>query len=674
MSLRQEKIILPSAGFHGESTLPPVKLNCSPVYVNHTDEDDGLFLNYGFIGNSYPYRHQDMYDRELNPTEYEGVILENKYLKATFLPQLGGRLWSLIDKQTGKELLYANSVVRPCNLAIRNAWLAGGVEWNAGYFGHHPYTCSLLNTALTSLDDGTPVLRMYHFERVRCIVVQMDFFLPEDSRLLMCRMRITNANHYVVPMYWWSNIAVVEKEGDRVIVPADHAFTNLAETDPYTGKTVPGVYKLDIPVYKGTDVTYPRKNIVSRDYFWKTEFAPRKYVCQVDKEGYGLCQVSTSRLNARKLFVWGDSQGGRKWQNFLTADDESGNYDEIQCGLVHTQYECIPMPPNTAWEWLEGYGAIQVESEGVHGDWHAAQKTAENYLHSLISNEAMEQMLKDTRPMAKRPAEKLLLSMNDGWGALEKYRMSLNHQDMMCNHLDFGAMGDAQTAWKQLLDEGTMGIHNTKEIPASYTRQEDWLQLLSKALEGKDKDNWYSHYIYGTAMTALKDYQKAEQHLKRSLGLTESAWAHYAIAVNYELTEQQELCKKHMLMAYALRPDDLSLVKEVLRILYKAEDAEQTLQIFKEASPMVRENRRCQLYYAFALARAGKVLEAEELLCRDGGLVVPDIREGEESITDLWFFIQDEKQKMGLEARELPAAFDFRMFARTDEEGKQNQE
>lgn len=668
MGLKREKVIIRSANFNGESSLPPVAVNCSANFVNHTDEDDGLFLNYGYVSSAYPYRSQDMYDRELIPTEYESVVLENDYLKATFLPELGGKLWSLVDKTKERELLFVNSVVRPCNLATRNAWLSGGVEWNAGFFGHHPHTCSLLNTAQTSLADGTPVLRFYYFERVRCAIVQMDFFLPEESRLLYCRMRITNPNNYVIPMYWWSNIAVVENEGDRVIVPAVQSFTNVTEASSVDGKPQSGVYKIDIPQYRGADISYPKNNVVARDYFWKTNAKSRKYVCQLDKDGYGLCQISTDRLKGRKLFIWGNSQGGRKWQNFLTADDESGSYDEIQCGLARTQYECLPMPPDTVWEWLEGYGAMQVDKDKVHGDWVQAQHAAEQYLNALIPAEEMEKLLLETRPMAKSPAEKQLLRMNDGWGALEQYRRSKIGKGMMCDHLDFGSMGAQQAAWKLLLDEGTMGIHAPEDVPVSYSRQAEWLDLLASALENKDKDNWYTHYIYGTAMTALGQYQKAAEHLKRSLALVDTAWAHYALAVNYESTADNERCKEHILKAYALRGYDLSLAKEVLKVLYNAEESVLTVDIFEAADQAIKENSRCQLYYAYALARLGKVTEAEKLLCRDGGLVVPDIREGEVSITELWFYIQEQKKLAGLEVSELPAVFDFRMFARENEQ------
>ena len=54
---------------------------------------------------------------------------------------------------------------------------------------------------------------------------------------------------------------------------------------------------------------------------------------------------------AQALCLGGQGEGGARWQKYLTADDADGRYVEIQAGLAHTQYECLPMPPLTAWEW-----------------------------------------------------------------------------------------------------------------------------------------------------------------------------------------------------------------------------------------------------------------------------------------------------------------------------------
>ena len=61
---------------------------------------------------------------------------------------------------------------------------------------------------------------MYEYERVRRVVYQMDFYLPEDSRYLHCRMRIANNNNTAVPMHWWSNIAVPKKD-NRIVGSSD---------------------------------------------------------------------------------------------------------------------------------------------------------------------------------------------------------------------------------------------------------------------------------------------------------------------------------------------------------------------------------------------------------------------------------------------------------------------
>ena len=79
-------------------------------------EDDELFIGYGHVPSCFPYKMQDMYSRELKEKEMNGVVLENEYLKAVFLPEWGGKMMSLFDKVEGKDLLYTNPVMRPCNL------------------------------------------------------------------------------------------------------------------------------------------------------------------------------------------------------------------------------------------------------------------------------------------------------------------------------------------------------------------------------------------------------------------------------------------------------------------------------------------------------------------------------------------------------------------------------
>ena len=73
-----------------------------------------------------PYRMQDRYTRERNTIGMKVIILENDILKATFMPEYGGRLYSLKDKRTDREILYRNPVLQPANLSILNAWFSGG--------------------------------------------------------------------------------------------------------------------------------------------------------------------------------------------------------------------------------------------------------------------------------------------------------------------------------------------------------------------------------------------------------------------------------------------------------------------------------------------------------------------------------------------------------------------
>jgi len=652
---------MPVTRLNGESSLPPLgnlRVRAGRNTETRLDEDDELFTDFGNPYSTYPYRAQDMYSRELCDDGLEMAVLENEYLRAEFAPSIGGKLWSLFDKIAGRELLFANPVMRPGNLATRNAWTSGGIEWNCGPRGHHPHTCSWLHTAVTELDDGTPVLRMYQFERLHAATYQMDFFLPDKSKVLLCRMRIVNANPYTIPMYWWSNIAVPEIVGGRVLMDTDITFTNKGG----------GLSKVPVPIVDGVDITYPMNNPTAIDFFWKLPETARRYECQLGPDGYGLIQVSTKRLKGRKLFVWGQGPGGERWQNFLSADDCAGKYIEIQAGLGHTQMECLPMPPKTAWEWLEAYGAMQADPGKVHGEWDGARKEVGGILEEIIGEAYMEKLLVDTRPMAKSKAARKVYD-GGGYGALENLRRKVMGEPEMCGHLDFGEPDAEQSAWVSLLMNGTFGVQDLHKPVASWMNQREWVKLLEEAVKSADMYNPYAWLQLGMLRLSEMNTRDAKEALDRSMVLERSAWALWGLAQVENLAGRTKEGALMVMRASLMQPDDLSLAKEAVRVLNAEKLFLVVLTYVPQLSEQVQEHQRIRLNVAQACMEMDELERAEALLYADGGISVPDIREGEVSVTELWFRIEEKKaaregRTFDRETAEPPAALDFRMSAK----------
>lgn len=658
-SLIFKDIIMPAQRLGGESSLPPTAQISTKAWVPKTalDEDDGLYCGYGSVSSPFPYRAQDMYERELYDTPFRAAVLENEYLRALFIPAYGGKLWSLIDKITGQELLMSNPVVRPCNLAIRNAWTSGGVEWNCGFTGHHPHTCSQIYAARTALDDGTPVLRMYEYERIRRVVYQMDFFLPDGSPLLYARMRIVNDRPFVTPVYWWSNIAVPEKKGARVIAPVNETYTHIDGA----------IAKAPVPYYLDKDITYPVNHGHSVDFFWKIPDDSRKYICQLDENGYGLVQTSTARLKGRKLFVWGQGPGGDRWQQYLTADDSDCRYAEIQAGLAHTQYESLPMPPKTAWEWLEAYGAMKADPDMIHGAWETAKAEVELRLNKLTTSAAMEEVLKSTKKMAVSAAAETVLH-GSGYGALENYRRIKNGEGPMCPHLDFGATYPEHERWKMLIDTGSFGEVSPDEVPPSWMIDDEWFAAMEKAVGECDEYNWYAWLQYGMTLLALCRPAEAKTALDRSLALKPSAWALYGLACHARMTGRNEKAAHLALQASLNKPDDASLAKEAVRWLLSVGKYAEAAAFAESLPDSIARIPRIRLSLAYAYMKCGRIEQSDALLNEGGGIVVPDIREGEVSVTELWYSLEELKAKR--DGREFdrtkikpPVKFDFRMNA-----------
>lgn len=604
-------------------------------------ETEEVYEGFGQTPLSFPYRQRTGYTRALTPGSVRCAVLENDHLRAVFLPDFGGRLWRLTDKDAGRELLYTNDVLRPSNLAICNAWFSGGVEWNISMIGHSPFTTEPLFVARTRTDTGAPVLRMYEYERKRGVCWQMDFWLEEESRFLCCRMRIENSTPRTLPMYWWSNIAVPEYEGGRLAVSADSAYTYM-ET---------AVVKTPVPLENGRDIS--RYNCIPYpvDYFFDLKDQPR-YVASLDAGGYGLLQFSSRRLQGRKLFSWGHSTGSDRWQEFLT--ETAGPYIEIQAGLGKTQFGCIPMAPHTAWEWIEYYGPVQADPAILKLDYEPFRALFGQLVRPLIHGADPEAQLADTHAMATAPAE--LVSTASGQGALQRVLRASEEGRPLAEQLDFGSCGEMQR-WADFVHTGHLEAPTPDARPGPFVCAADFHARLLAASRREQDANWYVWYHLGLSWAEKEDWERAETALERSMELQPTAWALHALACVRLRDGRPAECAATIRRGMAMRPDDRLYATEGLRTLVLCENWEGVCAEYEALDETGRADARNTLHYINALTQLGRYEPAFALLMQQGGLVPADIREGERSVVDLY---EQLAAALGI-SDPIPHTLDFRM-------------
>ncbi|MGD8849911.1 MAG: DUF5107 domain-containing protein [Anaerolineales bacterium] len=130
MYLRVERWTLPVAEIGPDSSLPALTFSwtASPKVKakNGVPVEIVEQSQYGQPHSILPYAMQDHYNRKRHPEDVKIAVLENDHILASFLLEYGGRLWSLQDQKSGRELLAINREIQPANLALRSAWFSGG--------------------------------------------------------------------------------------------------------------------------------------------------------------------------------------------------------------------------------------------------------------------------------------------------------------------------------------------------------------------------------------------------------------------------------------------------------------------------------------------------------------------------------------------------------------------
>jgi hypothetical protein len=551
-----------------------------------------------------PYDAQDSFDRTVEVRDLRVAVLENSSLRATFLLDLGGRLWSLYDKVADRELLYQPDALMHGNLALRQAWFSGGVEWNLGFTGHWPLTSSPVFAGRVGGPQGTDVLRLWAYERMLGLVWRLDAWLPEGSEDLYVRVVLDNPYDRTVPVYWWSTIAVPQVPGGRVLMPATRAVSS-----GYGDLAV-----VDIT----PDRLEPARQQYASDLFADLAGLPEPWVAAVDRDGVGMQQTSTPRLRGRKLFVWGTATGGETWQTWLGG---TGRYCEIQAGLGPTQLHHLPLASGETWTWTEAYGPLRVT--GPVGEQPPRPTNVAEADRALARVQEAPVTIEATA---------------DGWGALAVAAGDLAVGPATPFPAD--TLGSAQRPWLAVLGGQPLSGR------AAPVAGPGWRARLEETPESPERD-----LHLGYLALARGKVRRARKYWRSSVAGAPSAEAYRALGLTS--TDADERADY---LARAVQLDqNPSLLVEYANAALAAGRAEDVVDKVRGHELEGPRGGRLALQLAQAYVALGRLDEAGAIL--ESGLVVPDIREGAGTFTEVWRAYEAARGTN----RPLPAHYDFRM-------------
>ena len=638
-----------AALLQGENPLPHFRSREHDMHVEFLKGTPPFCLSGAGFSCGYrilPYTVQDRYDRNRKECDIRTIVMENDFIKAEFLPDWGGRLWSLVDKTEGRELLYKNEVLQPANLAIRNAWFSGGIEWNVGQYGHAFTTCSTVGFASVRASDGEEFLRIYSYERCKDFFWQIDFHLPSSSRFLYAHPVIFNINDEALSVYYWTNIAVAQTEHSRVFASSRHVLYKTP--DDQNGKPTFGYGSMPFfPIASGVDFSYPARAPFSSEYFFNCTDESHPWEAALEKDGSGLFDVSTGQLAYRKMFCWGNCHGGRHWGSFLAGEAETSwpasdgaeknadcRYFEIQAGLSQTQLHGVGMPPHERWEWTQAFGLLRTSAlDAASSDWNAAKCAVERSVRDAIDSSKLDLLDASYARKADLPIAQTLSDPGE-WGALEKERRKIQGESDIPPSLVF-SFSDKQNPWRVLLSTGSFPYRAPEDGPGQFITGKKWRELLEACIaRSSGAPAWNALYHLGVMKMENGDEKGAASCWLDAEKACSTAWTQRNLAqlalfkndIAGALSHYE--CAVQAAGFYA----DVSVAEEYAALLVQTERYEKAIELYSSLPDAWKNSDSLVIAYGRVCASLGKKDEAYKTLSRN----FANIRESESPLADIW--------------------------------------
>ena len=266
-------------------------------------------------------------DTEKTPVlrEFRMVVLENEFLRVEVAPELGGRVYSLLDKRVDKEVLFSNPVVKPVRYLPIWAFISGGIEFNFP-IAHSPTSIAQVGCSQGQTDDYG-FIRVGEREARTGMEWVVELGLLENEATLIQRTAFRNQTDVAHPWMTWTICAVPATKETEFVHPDHDVLVHDRRL-------------VECP-WPGEGLNWNRNAEEMTAYFWKPGSGPHFGAFQHD-EGLGIMHVADpNHLPGKKVWTYGEGKH-RSWGE---ASTERGlSYAEIESGPLMDQSEKPAFP------------------------------------------------------------------------------------------------------------------------------------------------------------------------------------------------------------------------------------------------------------------------------------------------------------------------------------------
>ena len=292
-------------------------------YTTYPFSDPDPVPNFSKI---YPYFRFDGFTETPVQKEWKVIELENEYIRLLILPEVGGKIWTAIDKSTNQPFLYDNHVIKFRDVALRGPWTSGGLEANYGIIGHTPNCATPVDYNISNNADGSISCTIGVLDLLTLSNWRMEINLPRDKAYFTTRSFWYNSTATEQPYYHWMNAGLPANGNLEFIYPGNHYLGHEGEYNDWpinskNGKNVSFYNNNNFGGYKSYHVFGAYTNFFG-GYWHDQDRGMVRYGSHDDKAG-------------KKIWIWGQSRQGMIWENYLTDTDHQ--YVEVQSGRMFNQ-------------------------------------------------------------------------------------------------------------------------------------------------------------------------------------------------------------------------------------------------------------------------------------------------------------------------------------------------